>query len=145
MNNTQQSIEVCNKLLRGEMSAVETYEQAISKFKDSRDSEILVELCAEHRDSVEELCEQISAMGGVPDSDSGPWGTFAQAVEAGAKLLGGSAALTALIEGEQHGVNEYEEALNDPDMMGGAKESIRDLLLPRLYDHIAALETLRAA
>lgn len=143
--NTPSCIDACNKLLRGELSAVETYNQAIEKFSGSTEGPILVELRSEHEQSVRELSEHVSAMGGTPDSESGPWGTFAAAVEGTAKMLGESAALTALIEGEKHGINEYQDALGDPEVMEEAKTSIRDHLLPRLLDHVTVLEGLRAA
>jgi bacterioferritin (cytochrome b1) len=144
-DDTQSCIDSCNKLLRGELSAVETYTQAIEKFSGSRESEVLAGLRSEHQHSVAELSKHVSAMGGTPDSDSGPWGTFAVAVEGTATMLGESAALTALIEGEKHGINEYNDALADPEVMEEAKDSIRDSLLPRLFDHVAVLEGLRAA
>jgi hypothetical protein len=144
-DNTQSCLDACNKLLRGELSAVETYNQAIEKFSGSPEGPILAGLRGEHQQSVRELSGHVSAMGGTPDSTSGPWGAFAAAVEGTAKMLGESAALTALIEGEKHGINEYEEALGDPEVMEEAKTSIRDHLLPRLLDHVVVLEGLRAA
>jgi uncharacterized protein (TIGR02284 family) len=146
MNDTIQScLDTCNKLLRGELSAVKTYNQAIEKFSGSRMADILAELRSEHEQSVRDLRKHVTSMGGVPDSDSGLWGAFAAAVEGTAKVLGESASLTALIEGEKHGIKEYEEALGDPEVMGEAKDSIRDHLLPRLLDHVVVLEGLRAA
>jgi rubrerythrin len=144
-HNTQSCVDACNKLLRGELSAVKTYNQAIEKFSGSREGQVLDGLRNEHEQSVRELSEHVSAMGGIPDSTSGPWGTFAAAVEGTAKMLGESAALTALIEGEKHGISEYEDALDDPEVMDEAKNSIRDHLLPRLLDHVVVLEGLRAA
>lgn len=144
-DDTQSCIDACNKLLRGELSAVETYNQAIEKFSGSGESNILVELRGEHEHSVRELSAHVSAMGGTPDSDSGPWGTFAEAVEGSAKMFGESAALIALIEGEKHGIDEYKDALADPEVMEEAKDSIRENLLPRLFDHVTVLERLRAA
>lgn len=144
-DKTQSCLDSCNKLLRGELSAVQTYNQAIEKFSGSRESDILVRLRSEHEQSVRELSAHVSAMGGVPDSDSGPWGTFAAAVEGTAKMLGESTALTALIQGEKHGISGYEDALDDPEVMDEAKTSIRDHLLPRLLDHVVVLEGLRAA
>ena len=144
-DNTQSCLDTCNKLLRGELSAVKTYNQAIEKFSGSREGEILVGLRGEHEQSVRELSEHVSAMGGTPDSDSGPWGGFAAAVEGTAKMLGESAALKALIQGEKHGINEYDDALGDPEVMDEAKNSIREHLLPRLLDHVVVMEGLRAA
>ncbi|RYD76897.1 MAG: DUF2383 domain-containing protein [Verrucomicrobiaceae bacterium] len=143
MSNNETTIKALNSLLRGEISAVETYTQAIEKFSGSQESGVLSRIKAEHEESAAILREHVSAAGGNPDSDSGAWGTFAQAVEGTAKLLGESAALKALIEGEEHGIKDYESALENEDVSLEAKDSIRDALLPGLFDHIATLEALR--
>lgn len=143
MSNTDNTINALNKLLRGELSAIETYTQAIEKFAGSPEANILERIRAEHNESAETLRSLVSATGGSPDASSGPWGTFAQAIEGTAKLLGDAAALKALIEGEEHGITEYEEALADEDLDDEAKASIRDALLPALFDHVATLDALR--
>ncbi len=145
MTTTEACISACNKLLRGEISAIETNSQAIEKFFDSPESITLEQILADHQDSADALRDHISEMGGVADSESGPWGSFAKAVEGAAKLLGDSAALQALKEGEEHGISEYEEALESPDLMEDAKDTIRDTLLPRQLEHLAALNTLQAS
>lgn len=144
MNDTQTCIDACNKLLRGEISAVETYSQALEKFEVSPDKSRLQQIMEDHQKSADALRNHISDMGAVPDSDSGPWGTFVQAVEGAAVLLGKSPAVTALIQGEEHGIHEYEEALKDPDVMTEIKVVFRDTLIPRLQKHIAILEGLPA-
>ncbi len=50
----------------------------------------------------------------------------------------------ALKEGEEHGIREYEEALDKLDVMEDAKATIREELLPRLVSHLPLLESLRA-
>jgi rubrerythrin len=145
MNDIESCTAACNKLLRGELAAIETYSQALEKFADDPESSTLEQILSEHEESAEVLREHLAQMGAVPDMDSGAWGSFAQAVEGTAELFGESAALTALIEGEQHGISEYEEALDDPDVMEEAKATIQDTLLPRLFEHVAVLEQLRAA
>src|SRR5215217_5476486 len=117
MNHNDSCIKVCNSLLRGELSAIQTYDQALEKFSGSSETSTLERIHAEHEESAQILRDHIADMGGTPDSDSGAWGSFAQAVEATAKLLGESAALKALIEGEQHGIKEYEQALENDEVM----------------------------
>ena len=144
MKNNESCIKICNQLLRGELSAIETYNQAIDKFKDSpTEIEVLEQILVDHEDSAELLRDHLVEMGAVPDTDSGAWGAFAKAVEGTATLLGESAALMALKEGEEHGIREYEDALADADVMEEAKETIREELLPRLVSHIPLLEALR--
>jgi len=113
---TKSSIEQLNSFLRGEMAAVETYEMTLEKIDEistARD-ELLINLKS-HRDRVMALQEAIVAAGGTPATSSGPWGTFAKAVEGSAKVFGEKAAVAALEEGEDHGVKDYNEDLDDLD------------------------------
>lgn len=143
MKTTDSCIAACNKLLRGELSAIETYQQALEKFAGSPESHTLQEILADHEDSAILLRSHLADMGATPDTDSGAWGSFAKAVEGTAKLFGETAALQALKEGEQHGINEYEEALDDDGVMAEAKATIRGTLLPRLQAHLGALDALK--
>ena len=97
---------------------------------------------SDHLESVETLRELISDLGGTPSTDSGLWGGFAKSVEGVVALFGDSPAMSALKQGEEHGVNEYEEALEDTAVDAEVKEVIRDELLPPLREHILALESL---
>jgi rubrerythrin len=144
MNATTEGIEVCNGLLRGELSAVETYDQAIEKFRDDPERSTLEGIRADHQRSVGRLRQHLIDMGAEPATGSGAWGSFAQAVEGTAKLLGESPALAALEQGENHGIDEYEEALRTPNVMDEIKTEIRQDLLPALSSHVATLDRLRA-
>lgn len=143
MNATAECIEVCNSLLRGELSAIETYEQAIEKFQEEPDRGTLQEVRDEHERSALRLREHVIEMGAEPATGSGAWGSFAQAVEGTAKLLGESPALAALEAGENHGIDEYEEALRNANVMEEIKTVIRGDLLPALSEHVATLGRLR--
>jgi rubrerythrin len=144
MNATDECIDVCNSLLRGELSAIETYNQALEKFDTEVERSSLQAIRRDHEASAASLREHIRDMGATPSTESGAWGTFAQAVEGTAKMLGESPALAALQQGEEHGIDEYEEALRNPDVMEEIKGVIRQQLLPRLSEHVAALDRLKA-
>jgi uncharacterized protein (TIGR02284 family) len=141
--HTEHCIDVCNSLLRGEISAIETYTQAIEKFRDDPEAAFLEGFRRDHIDSANRLRENVRDMGGEPSNDSGVWGTWAKAVEGTAKVLGDSAALKVLQEGEEHGRKEYEAALENDDVLPTCKEMIRVELLPRQLSHIARLRGLR--
>lgn len=147
MNTTQTDhcIDVCNSLLRGEISAVETYTQAIDKFRQEAEVSILEDIRREHVSSANRLRETVHEMGGSPSNDSGAWGTWAKMVEGAAKLMGNTSALKALLEGEEHGEKEYEAALADDDVMLQHKEIIRTELLPRQRRHISTIRGLTQA
>ena len=61
-----------NRLIRGELSAVETYRQALDKMKDAPEAIELHALMVEHRAAVQRLREQVSHHGGNPANTSGP-------------------------------------------------------------------------
>jgi uncharacterized protein (TIGR02284 family) len=117
-----------NSLLRGEMSAIETYRQAIEKMDNEPGSDVLHMLRVEHRDAADALWHHIENHGGKPSEDSGPWGSFAKAVEGTAKLFGNAAALKALKEGEEHGLKDYEEALKEDGLPADCQALIRGLM-----------------
>jgi uncharacterized protein (TIGR02284 family) len=122
----EKTIDVSSTLLRGELSAVETYRQAIEKLGDSPYRQDLEECLRSHLQRVSELRTQILSLGGKPPDGSGAWGALVKLLEGGAKLFGVKAAIAVLEEGEDHGLKEYREALRHLD------PAIRPIL-ERLY------------
>ena len=139
MKTTDTNTEICNSLLRGELSAIETYTQAIEKFAEHSDVSPLGRIRADHEAAAASLREIVGESGEEPATGSGPWGTFATAVEGAAALFGESSALAILQQGEEHGISEYEEALESGDFDEPAIRLIRDKLLPAQRNHIIAL------
>lgn len=135
--------DTLNSLLRGELSAIETYSRAIHKFPDSSALPVLDEIRAGHLRSVTVLRSLIHAHEGDPATDSGVWGDFAKGVEAAAALLGVDSAIGALRQGENFGIGEYESALGDATLPADVKTAIQEKLLPALQSHLLALESLR--
>jgi uncharacterized protein (TIGR02284 family) len=135
-------ISTLNSLLRGEMSAIETYRQALEKLGETGFGvEELRALKRDHRDAADTLWHHIEEHGGQPSEDAGVWGAFAKAVEGAAKLVGDTAALKALKEGEEHGLKEYLDALEDEDLAADCKQLVRPLA-ERQHEHIAVLDRL---
>jgi len=130
-----------NSLLRGEMSAIETYRQAIEKFSSEPGIEPLQSFRKDHRDAADALWHHIERHGGKPSEDSGPWGTFAKAVEGAAKLLGNAAALKALKEGEEHGLKDYQDALDSGNLPADCRELLLSFI-PKMRQHVQVLDGL---
>lgn len=141
--NTKHCIDVCNRLLRGERSALETYGKVIAHYGSEAASVELTRIHGEHQKAVRLLEESVRSMGGVPDVDAGLWGSFTGSVQSAANLLGSGTAIEALKAGERAGKSDYEAALGDPDVMLHAKELIRENLLPATERHIAALDAVQ--
>jgi hypothetical protein len=131
-----------NRLIRGELSAIETYRQALDKMKDSPEITELHGIMVEHRTAAQLLREHVKQRGGDPASDSGPWGAWAKLVTGTAKLLGNAIALKALKEGEVHGIKEYEAFLDDENVDEDCKELVRTRLLPQAQAHVPVLDRL---
>jgi uncharacterized protein (TIGR02284 family) len=135
--------EELNELLRGELSAVDTYDQAIDRFGSEPGADELKRMRQDHQDAVATLRDLVGQAGGSPATSAGAWGGFAKAIEGGAKLFGNDAAFTALKQGEEHGIKEYEDALKDEDLTASDKATIKDRLLPKVREHVSALDRLR--
>jgi uncharacterized protein (TIGR02284 family) len=131
-----------NRLIRGELSAIETYRQALDKMKDAPEATELHSLMVEHRNAVQVLREHVLQRGGTPATSSGPWGGWAKLVEGTAALFGNAAALKALKEGEEHGVKEYEAFLQDENADQDCRLLVQSQLLPQARAHIPVLDRL---
>lgn len=138
----EECIKTCNSLLRGELSAVETYSKAIEKYPATPVTAELTRIQSEHREAANKLATNVRSMGGVPDTDSGAWGIFAKSVQSAANLFGTESAIESLQRGEEHGRDEYRDALENSDVMETCKNLIRTELLPSVENHIQILERL---
>ena len=111
--NTEQDIKQLNSFLRGELAAVETYEQCIEKVDSENVRSQLLSLQESHRSRVLLLKERIMSLGGEPEQSAGAWGSLAKAVEGGATMFGAAAAVSVLEEGEDHGLSDYQKDLDN--------------------------------
>ena len=135
------AVDHLNSFLRGELSAVETYRQALQKL-DGFSHRATLEQCARsHEQRVRLLTEEVRRLGGTPSTGSGPWGAFAKLVEGGAQIFGDKAAIAALEEGEDHGKADYRKDLKDLD--GEARLFVESRVIPeqiRTHDAMSVLK-----
>ena len=139
---TEKCAEWCNKLLRGERSAVETYGQAIDKHGDDPRLAELRGIQAEHRRSVSDLEGALREMGREIDETSGAWGVFAKSVQGAANLFGEESAVEALTRGEKKGLDDYEDAIESGELMPSHRAMYETRLIPRIKSHLLILEKL---
>jgi len=137
--------DTLNSLLRGELAATETYQQALAKVGTEAGASELRRIHDEHRDAANTLRQHVHQHGGQPDHGSGAWGAFAKTIEGAAKLFGNTAALKALKEGEETGIHDYEKALQDEKLPTDCKTLIQTKLLPQTRAHIPVLDQLMQA
>ncbi len=143
-----QHIKNIEKLLKNELSATETYQQALDKLKEGvglGESEALMPLLEEHKEALASLQALNMRLEGDPAESSGAWGTWAKIVLGGANWLGTESVLKALLEGEKSGADDYQAALEDTDLLADIRALIETKLLPAQHAHIGALELLLVA
>lgn len=136
------AVEQLNSLLRGEISAVQTYDQAIQQLADEHRPEAaeLRRIAQEHGEHAQELRARVRTLGGDPDDSAGAWGGLVQAVEGASRLFGDASALKALREGEEHGLRDYRDALSELDLE--SRRLVQDVLLPAQLLHVQALDSM---
>ena len=141
MADTQKNVEQLNSFLRGEISAVETYRQALEALKSSTYGSKFAECKQSHEQRVAILTEEIRKLGGTPAQSSGAWGSFAKLVEGGAAALGEKAAIAALEEGEDHGNADYRRDVSklDPGVRAVIEEQVMPLQF-RSHSEMSALK-----
>lgn len=135
-------IDCLNGLLRGEISAVETYSLALKKLDTSAFSPTLMKCQLAHQDRVVKLRDKIYAMGGKASEDSGPWGSFAKFLEASAATIGDKTSIELLEEGEDHGLKVYRDEFVKCDD-AGVRTLIQNELLPNQEQTHAEMSMLK--
>ena len=129
-------------LIRGELSAVKSYDYALSKVKDEKEKKQLKAIRDNHQNAVKTLRQYATKEVKEESKDSGAWGTFAKSWTGGGSLFGDKTAMRALKQGEEHGVREYEEALEDGSIQPELKQKIRAELLPKQKEHINTINSI---
>jgi uncharacterized protein (TIGR02284 family) len=135
------TVDKLNSLLRGEISAVETYKMALDKVKEPQVKSILCDCQFSHTERVAILSRMVTECGGTPAENSGPWGQFAKAVQGGATAIGEEAAVGSLEEGETQGMESYKSELCKLDSR--AAKIVESQILPgqeRTYKMISDLK-----
>lgn len=124
------NIDQLNSFLRGEMSAVETYRIALEKLDASSTYRTQLETCrASHLQRVNKIQDKIRQLGGKPADSAGAWGTLTEVIESGAALLGDKVAVSALEEGEDHGLRDYRIDLDS--LSGETRQLVMTELIPK--------------
>jgi bacterioferritin (cytochrome b1) len=134
-------VDYLNSFLRGELAAVETYDQALHKIDDLQIEQPLRDVRASHDRRVDLLRQRILGLGGEPASSSGIWGGIAKLVQGSANAFGVSPAIAALEEGEDRGRDDYRAVLQE--LSPETQTFVSKTILPeqmRTHDVVSALK-----
>lgn len=123
-----EAVEDLNALLKGELSAVETYHQALPKVESKEIASVLSDCLASHELRVSKLRDAIEQYGGTPESDSGIWGSWAKVLSGGATAFGDDATVAALEQEEDAHSSDYEWRL--VKMHGEHRDLVKNELMP---------------
>ncbi|MCO4753746.1 MAG: DUF2383 domain-containing protein [Bacteriovoracaceae bacterium] len=131
-----------NEVVRGEISAVETYNQILEKFSGDTKAAPISDMKNDHNQAISKLQAKLHTQGETASTDSGAWGTVAKTVMGSAKLFGDKSALKALKEGEEHGEKLYNELLSCNDLPQDVANIVQSELLPKQHQHIQKIDQL---
>lgn len=142
MNAVIHETETLNHLLQSEVSAVETYTQAMNRFDDLEVISALQAVRDEHARAVRALRDQIIEFGATPLDTPGSWGSFDVLVSDDSEEIGPATVLALLCQREEHGLREYEAALGRSDLHLNSQRLICSKLLPGCRAHVEKLNAL---
>lgn len=143
-DQAEAGVKWLNRLLRGEIAAIETYEIALKdeSLHNAEARTLLSQNLMEHREARTNLEKLVFKWRGEPDTSSGLWGSFTDTLTAAAKALSTKLAIETLIRGEEHGRSDYEDMLEEMrpeselanfcrDMIRGQERHLRRLELAK--------------
>jgi hypothetical protein len=112
------NVDGLNVLLRDELAAVETYDEALDRRSALVGQPELARCKRSHEVRVRILREKIVALGGTPALSSGLRGEWEKIVEAATPVVGDDVAVRALEAGEAHVLREYRTGMRmlDPEV-----------------------------
>jgi Domain of unknown function (DUF2383) len=108
MTTTNPALDRLKYLMQDEMSAIETYDKALTSVKNEAAKATLATIKTVHEERLKTLTAIVKDMGGAPPTSSGLWGTVAKLYEGGAALLGEKAVVRALEECEIKSLADYK-------------------------------------
>jgi|WetSurMetagenome_2_1015567.scaffolds.fasta_scaffold523279_2 hypothetical protein len=130
-----------NAFLRDEAAAVDTYNHAIERVRDSAARSQLIACQRAHALRIEALRRRIQRFGGIPSTNASIWGAISRLPDGGASMSGGKAAVMALQEGEERVLHNYQ--LNVMKLDADTRSFVERELLPAQQLTSQSLEALK--
>lgn len=138
-----QANHLIDSICRGEISAIEAYEQVIEKLDKSVEiKKMIKDFYSDHKYALQFWKAQSLKNDHDPQDSSGVWGKTVEAIVGMSKIFGEVAALKALLEGEEHGLKEYQSMLESPVLTQEQRDEIIEKFIPCQKRHIHRLDSL---
>jgi hypothetical protein len=141
MNDTI-NISTIDKLLKDELSAVETYQCLLETFKLPGGhfvTDSLTPMYKDHQDAMASLKSR-GQQGSPALKSSGVWGNIGKITLIHPEFVGKKAAITELLEGEKNTEMDYMQALQNTNLSVEIRTLIEDKLLPYQQSHVRSLD-----
>ena len=138
----QDSGDALNRLLRHELTAIDTYQCVIDTF-DGRLETQLNPILEGHQQRAAYLNDHLLALGKKRNHKVGFWGVLMSMTDSSGTLLDLQTVLAALAEMEGHGVSDYRRELCHLDDL--TRVQVEAELLPGQERAVAALATAKSA
>lgn len=127
-------------LVKDELVAAETYQQALEKLDGAGAGDDLRRIETEHIEAARLLQKRMRDMGRRPPDKADIRGARVIVAQGADRFVGKKAVIKALKEGEERGIHDYEDALKDSSVPPEIKELIGATLLPRSRAHVPVLD-----
>lgn len=132
-NNHQHSIDTLNELLKGELMAMDIYQETEDMQGDVQVMEMLKQFAKDHQEHAQLLADRIKELGGTPIEDTGMAGTMAGMSSKINALRGPSHLLEQVYAGEDKGVHAYEDRIDELDP---ESQAIVRKIMSKDHDHL---------
>lgn len=114
-------VDTLNELLQGEQMAIHIYDRTKKLQEDEQVAHMLARFEQDHKSHAKELAKMIEELGGEPQTKLGFPGLMANLMSMVNSLRGPEHLLRQVYDGEDKGVNAYEERLAKLDPAFQAK------------------------
>ena len=115
MGINQQHIDTLNELLKGELMAMEIYQETEDMQGDEQVMVMLQQFAEDHQEHARLLAERIRELGGSPVTGTGMAGAMAGLSSKINALRGPSHLLKQVYDGEDKGVHAYDDRSDELD------------------------------
>jgi bacterioferritin (cytochrome b1) len=111
----QQYIDTLNELLKGELMAIQVYDKTKEIQGDAQVQEMLDKFKKDHKRHTDLLTQRIKELGGIPENKTGFPGIMSDVTAMVNSIRGPKHLLKQVYDGEDKGINAYEERLEKLD------------------------------
>lgn len=129
-------------IVQGELAAINAYEQVSEKFPESPERKRIDQFRVDHSQAYSFWANESDISVSSEMTEPGIWGKVVEGFVGTAKLFGQTPTLKALIAGEEHGLNQYQEMLEDKDLDREYKTKIKNEFIPQIQGHINSLKAM---